>query len=132
VTVSKQKDGEDGAEFAFKLETVVLGLDAEGEEISTCVVRHTEDKPVKRSERGPKGSVERLVLDVMRDVIPLGSEWVEVLDVKEKAKEQMPFDPAEGRRDTRGQRLDRAIDHLREAKRIVVQGTKLGFCEGNL
>jgi len=132
VTVSKQKDGEDGAEFAFKLETVVLGLDAEGEEISTCVVRHTEDKPVKRSERGPKGSVERLVLDVMRDVIPLGSEWVEVLDVKAKAKEQMPFDPAEGRRDTRGQRLDRAIDHLREAKRIVVQGTKLGFCEGNL
>ena len=52
----------------------------------------------------------------------------EVLDVKAKAKEQMPFDPAEGRRDTRGQRLDRAIDHLREAKRIVVQGTKPRKC----
>lgn len=131
VTVGKQKDGDDGDEFAFRLETVVLGLDDEGEEITSCVVRHTDEKPVRKAARGPAGSIERLVLEAMRDAVGLGSEWVEVLDIKAKAKEQMPFDPAEGRRDTRGQRLDRAIESLRDAGRLVVEGTKLAFGAGN-
>jgi hypothetical protein len=36
-TVTKQRDGADGTEFAFDLERVLLGHDDEGDEVSSCV-----------------------------------------------------------------------------------------------
>ena len=36
-TVSKQRDGADGAQFAFDLEQVLLGQDDVGDEVSSCV-----------------------------------------------------------------------------------------------
>jgi len=39
-TVVKQKDGEDGARFAFRLQQVELGFDDEGEPVTSCVVEH--------------------------------------------------------------------------------------------
>lgn len=37
-TVVKQKDGEDGARFAFRLQQVELGIDDDGEPVTSCVV----------------------------------------------------------------------------------------------
>lgn len=41
-SVVKMKDGEDGAEFAFALETVGVGFDDEDEPIESCVLVHNE------------------------------------------------------------------------------------------
>ena len=37
-TVTKLKDGEDGAKFAFKLVPVEIGLDADGDPVNSCIV----------------------------------------------------------------------------------------------
>lgn len=41
----KVKDGEDGVTGSFELETVVLGIDADGDEVTSCVV-HRDATPV--------------------------------------------------------------------------------------
>lgn len=38
--VTKQKDGEDGSEFGFKLRQIVIGRNDHGESITSCVVEH--------------------------------------------------------------------------------------------
>ncbi len=42
--VAKSKDGEDGAAHPFKLEIVDLGIDGDGDPITSCVVRPTDSK----------------------------------------------------------------------------------------
>jgi hypothetical protein len=51
--VKKLKDGEDGERFAFKLESVGLGVDEDGDAISSCVVAY-EDVPEARQGRRPR------------------------------------------------------------------------------
>lgn len=51
----KVKDGVDGALERFELETVVLGLDSDGEELTSCVVRAGVGTPAQR--HGPELSV---------------------------------------------------------------------------
>lgn len=46
-SVLKVKDGLSGDRFAFVLERVVLGLDDDGDEISTCIIQET-DAPERR------------------------------------------------------------------------------------
>lgn len=123
LTVTKQKDGEDGGEYAFRLEQVVLGFDADGEEITSCIVEHAEGKVRRVKDRGPKGNVERLVVDVLTDLVGVANDAVEVADVKAAAAAQMPHE--EGKRDTRGQRINRAIESLRDSGRVFVAGTTL-------
>lgn len=130
LTVTKLKDGEDGAEFAFKLETVVLGLDEDGEEITSCIVEHSEGKVRRVRDKGPKGNIERLVVQGLKDLADLADATVELHVLKESVALQIPFDAQEGKRDTRNQRIDRAIESLRDANRVTVSGTKLKLVEG--
>ena len=51
-TVTKLKDGQDGAEFGFKLDVdVVIGKDSDGEDITSCVVRHNVATGVGKKKR---------------------------------------------------------------------------------
>ena len=52
-SVLKVKDGLSGDRFAFVLERVVLGLDDDGDEISTCVIQETDAPEKKRPGRRP-------------------------------------------------------------------------------
>ena len=131
LSVTKQKDGEDGAEFAFKLQTVVLGFDDDGDEITSCYVEHGTGTVARTRDRGPKGSTEKMVLSAMGDLLKVDSPWVELHDVKEAVSAQMPHDPTAGKRDTRSQRILRAIETLQHAHRVVVNGTQLKFMEVN-
>jgi hypothetical protein len=42
VTVTKQRDGEDGREFGFRLRKVCLGTDQDGDPVFSCVIDHEE------------------------------------------------------------------------------------------
>lgn len=55
LTVTKQKDGEDGLTRSFVLKQVILGSDAEGDSITSCVV-HALDNTHVISDRAPDGA----------------------------------------------------------------------------
>lgn len=46
--VAKSKDGEDGAAHPFKLEVVELGIDADGDSITSCVIKVDTSTHVKK------------------------------------------------------------------------------------
>ncbi len=50
--VTKQKDGEGGAEFAFCLEKIELGIDEDGDPITSCICVQTDSIPQKKRVTG--------------------------------------------------------------------------------
>ena len=127
ITVTKLPDGEDGAEFAFRLETVVLGLDADGDEITSCVVEHGEGRVSRARDKGPKGVVEKLVHSAMLDLAGLADGAVEHSTLKAHVISQLSFDPHVDKRDRRGERVERAIESLLAGSRVQRDGIKLRF-----
>lgn len=59
--IDKVKDGEDGKFFGFKLETVVIGKDADGDDITSCVVI-PDELPLASENHGSKLSKGELFL----------------------------------------------------------------------
>lgn len=112
VRVSKNKDGEDGAEYPFKLLPVILGRDEDGDEITSCVVEHAA-----RMERGarnePKGRVERVVWRLTHEMTELGDQGIAVDVLISEAARLLPHDPQQGR-DRRRERARRALLTLSE------------------
>ena len=49
-TIKKQKDGEDGIEMLFRLKVVELGLDEDGETVTSCVVEQADIDLVVRGD----------------------------------------------------------------------------------
>lgn len=121
-TVSKMKDGEDGLEFGFKLVTVVLGTNARGKEITSCVVEHTQTVPKAERKKEPKGTKEKLVLKVAQDMADLGGAPLTVNALIDAVVNQIPHDDAEGKRDRRREVVLRAIESLVTAGQMSVAG----------
>jgi hypothetical protein len=59
-SVAKSKDGEDGKEVKFRLQTHVLGQDSDGEDITSCTV--TPDNSALFVTRQPNGKVQQAAL----------------------------------------------------------------------
>lgn len=116
IHLEKLKDGEDGLRWAFELETVELGFDEDGDPITSCVVVEAEAPKAEVSVGGQvkrRGRVETHVLEVMalfgtRDAVKLQ-------ELVDKSTELLPA-PGEGNRDTRRQRVTRAIETLGKEK----------------
>jgi hypothetical protein len=64
--LSKQKDGEDGIEFGFSLDRVVIGVDEDGDEESSCVVVEAETPIIARPPR-KLGIWEQTLVDVIQE-----------------------------------------------------------------
>jgi len=131
VTVTKLKDGEDGAELGFRLESVVLGLDEDQEEITSLVVEHTGGGAVRGRDRGPKGAVEKILVNCMLEMATLGDASVDRCELKTAGVNQLPHDPHEGKKDRRSERVDRAIESLVASGRLVVEGVRMTLAAGN-
>ena len=118
IHIDKMKDGEDGTRWGFKLEVVDLGVDYDGDPVTSCVAIETDlptRKPDEDDRKGLKrrGRVENHILEVMS---PFGSESVaKAEDLRQNAVETMP-EPEDGKRDTRRQTIVRSLNHLSREK----------------
>lgn len=108
--LSKNKDGVDGLEWGFELDVVTLGVDEDGDEITSCVVREAE-VPKARQVSRKLGPIEKVVLEVFQEFAQAQTEGIERDAVIAEAVRRMP-EAEGGRRDTRRQRVARAISGL--------------------
>jgi hypothetical protein len=116
--VTKMKDGEDGAEFAFKLVPIEIGVDTDGDPVTSCVVEQLAVVP-KGSRKEPRpGTVERTLLDSIRDNLSADQE----VSVSGAIEAAMPLLPQPPGRDTRRQHLMRALRTLASKAFITVEG----------
>jgi len=68
-TVTKMKGGADGGEYGFRLQTIVVGKDDDGDEETTCGVVATDStRATVAVVKGPKGDNKKLVVEKARDV----------------------------------------------------------------
>lgn len=108
--LSKSKDGEDGQEWGFELLQVTLGMDEDGDAITSCVVREAEVNKAKGIDR-KLGDNERLAVQVLQEFAKDQLVGIEVKAVAaEMAKRMAP--PEDGKRDTRKQRAEKSLESL--------------------
>lgn len=132
IYVEKLKDGEDGARFGFELEVVDLGVDEDGDPVSSCVIRHTDAAPIQNrgSQVGPRGNNQRKVFDCAKEAgaaLPDGALTVEVID---RAIRSIPYDPANSsdakpKRDQRRSHVERALRGLCDRGLLVTKDERI-------
>lgn len=70
--VAKQKDGQDGGKFFFRLHSVKIGLDEDEEEITSCVIKPTNKELEPKPDQGaPLGQHAVIAHDCLKKVIAL-------------------------------------------------------------
>ena len=76
-TVTKMKGGADGAEYGFRLQTLVVGQDEDGDDETTCVVEFTDSSRASvAASNGPGGNNQKLILDKAKGMIDLAGAGV--------------------------------------------------------
>jgi len=69
-TVTKMKGGADGDEYGFRLESITVGKDDDGDEETTCVVIATDStRATVAVVKGPRSEKKKLVLETAAGVI---------------------------------------------------------------
>jgi hypothetical protein len=124
--VSKQKDGEDGGEFGFRLLTVLLGHDEDGEDVTSCIVEHDDAVRVDR-HRKKLGIWQKAAIRMVKDLTALFGENPQVGEVIDEIARIMP-PPEEGKRDSRRDHALRAVDKLMLSGTLKSEGGRL-LCE---
>lgn len=106
--LSKSKDDLDGVEFGFTLDVVDIGMDEDGDIVSSCVA-----SPAEIDRTGPKrvlGEVQRLAMEVIGEIAEFQSAGISLNDVIPLVVDRLPR--GENKRDTRRQRVRRALIDL--------------------
>ena len=70
-TVRKQREFEGGQEYAFGLKQITLGLNKRGKEVTSCVVTHDAEMPIKQKPGRPLklNSTAIPLLEIIREAI---------------------------------------------------------------
>ncbi len=124
-SISKMKDGDDGLAFGFKLLTVMVGIDEEGEDVTSCVVTYTVAVPkAQRNAKAPKGVLEKTVLTALSDLCPMEG-GVSMVNLIDEAIKHVPFDTGSGKQDQRRKSLQRAINSLINRGAIKSNGNEI-------
>ncbi len=108
--VTKMKDGLDGVQHTFKLKIVVLSIDEDGDEVTSCVVEHVDSAPVETERPGPGGMYGKATLRVAKTMMCDGHAMTmdELID---ETVAKIPA-PEKDKRDTRRQQIQRAVQKL--------------------
>lgn len=69
-SIAKAKDGQDGQQVGFKLETHAIGQDDDGDDITSCSVAPDDSKLFSKPE--PKGEKQRLALKIIKSTFISG------------------------------------------------------------
>lgn len=122
VTVAKVKDGQDGEEFGFKLNTVVLGQDEDGDDVTSCIVEYTNSKGVKGKKKAGLHKNEKAVLLVLNNLCSFDpSARVDVSELVAVASADMPMSE-NSKTDNRARDVRRCIKTLAEKEMLIVDG----------
>jgi len=100
LTVTKQKDGEDGEEMGFSLEIVTIGLDDEGDPITSCVVEHSSATPKKGKTKAPSKH-QKSVLEEVEAITDLTEEGADTETVIANVAKRQGVRPSVVRRTVR-------------------------------
>lgn len=74
--LAKAKDAEDGQSHAFKLEVVELGVDEDGDPITSCVVRpDMQPSETVHRVRLPKGGNQKLIYDALTPLFKASKDF---------------------------------------------------------
>jgi hypothetical protein len=101
-TVTKMKGGADGGEYGFRLKSIVVGKDDDGDDETTCVVIATDStRATVAVVKGPKGDNKKLVLEKARNMTAVTGSvtinqlvavvWEEYPKGKEEARDQRKY-----------------------------------------
>jgi hypothetical protein len=109
--VSKQKDGEDGLVWGFELEQVPVGVDEDGEIVTSMVVRECAAPAIQQvgAIRRKLGKWETLVVEVINELAKAQTAGIEVEAVVTEALAKAPKPDG---KDTRKQYVKRALQAL--------------------
>jgi KaiC/GvpD/RAD55 family RecA-like ATPase len=119
VKIEKMKDGSDGKEWTFKLSPVVLGIDDDGDEITSCVIEFVDPpEPAARAE--VLGARQRMIVDLVRDIEAERGDCY-LSHLLDEAVKKMPHDSA-AKRDLRRQNARNAVSGLLEKKHLYLHG----------
>ena len=121
--IAKMKDGDDGLKWGFRLELVTVGVDADGDPITSCVAVEADVPVPVVQETGPKaqrfGPHERHVLEIIEDQYA-GIERAPFAELFDKCLAAMTK-PEPPKRDLRRRDLDRAIQSLVKRKDPLIE-----------
>lgn len=119
-TLTKLKDGQDGKQWTFKLKPVVLGMDADGDEISSCVIEHVAPEEAKPAGAEGLGARQKTVLQLAKDMeAEKGDVFISVL--LDAMVAQMPLD-AGAKRDHRRRHARDALQTLFDRQYLYLHG----------
>lgn len=124
IRITKMKDGDDGLKWGFRLETVTVGFDRDGDPITSCVAVEADvpvpavvdDKGSKAQRFGPN---ERHVLEIIESEYE-GIDQTPYSNLFDKCLAAMTK-PEPPKRDLRRRDLERAIQSLAKRKDPLIE-----------
>ena len=111
---AKVKDGEDGLTYHFNLEPVFLGIDEDGDEITSCVA--VGDYFRTKQPKAPTGKHQNSILNALRTNFTT-KQWIPVTDVLALAESALPEELR-----NKKQRIKEALDVLVQLEHIEQGG----------
>jgi hypothetical protein len=113
IRISKMKDGDDGLRWAFRLDVLEVGIDSDGDAITSCVAVEAEMPPPQVKATGGRkfGRVESHVMEMISEHIDPLAPDADMDEVIRFCVDGMPK-PEPGTRDVRRQHVQRALHSL--------------------
>jgi hypothetical protein len=121
IRLSKAKDDIDGTAWGFTLNQVSVGIDSDGDPVTSCVVQETAVVVPKSNKR--QGEVQRLVMRVLGELQDLTGEGVHYDDLVAAVVVQLPTPE----RDQRQLRVKRAIQSLEDEQQISIESMRVRY-----
>lgn len=130
ITTSKMKDGQEGLSYIFNLLTVVLGVDEDGDDISSCIVDFKGPGKVEAPDKKSKtGKNELSILGILHDL--LGMETGGAIESARVQDEFCShFEPGK-KPSYMNQAFNRAIENLVEKGAIFAENGMISLSAEN-